>query len=66
VNQEWHVAVLGQEPPPELREELETILARGEPTDLPEEIFKTLASRRAEAIRPAPWTERHFRPGQRL
>ena len=39
MNQEWHVAVLGQEPAPELAEELESILARGEPAGLPETLM---------------------------
>jgi hypothetical protein len=61
VNHEWYVTILGQQPPPELQEQIEGILALGEPTDLPEEVMTALAARRAASIRQGSWVERHHR-----
>lgn len=61
-----HVVVLGEPPPEDLEQKLQTILSTGEPVDLPPEILKLLAERRAEATKQAPWVERHYRPGQNL
>ena len=67
LNQVYHVAVLGQTPPEELDQGLTEILARGDPTELPEEVLAALFARRAEAIkRGPPWQEGHYRPGRRL
>ena len=62
----YHVAVLGQPPPPELDATLATILAAGEPATLPTPVLRQLAERRAEATKHGPWVQRHYRPGQRL
>ena len=62
----YHVAVLGQPPPPELDATLAAILAAGEPATLPTPVLRQLAERRAEATKHGPWVQRHYRPGQRL
>jgi hypothetical protein len=62
----WHVAVLGEPPPEGMEQKLQAALARGEPTELPPDSLKALAERREQAIRQAPWVERHYRPGQNL
>ena len=62
----WHVAVLGEPPPPDLDERITTILAAGEPAILPAEVMTALTERRAQSIRQGPWVQRHFRPGQPL
>ncbi len=66
LNQVWHVAALGEPPLADLADTLERILASGEPASLPEEVLTLLRQRRAAAIRERPWTERHYRPGERL
>jgi hypothetical protein len=66
LEQIWHVAVLGEPPPEDLAEKLQTALARGEPASLPPDILKLLAERREQAAKQAPWVERHYRPGQNL
>jgi hypothetical protein len=65
LNKVWHVAVLGQAPPPELEQRLEHTLSGGEPTTLPEDMVRVLAGRRAQATQLGPWIERHQRPGER-
>ena len=62
----YHVAVLGDPPPTALHDELRTILAGGEPAQLPEDELKLLNGRRREATEQGPWVERHHRPGKRL
>ena len=62
----YHVAVLGQPPPPELDATLAGILAAGEPATLPPQVLQQLAERRRQASRQAPWVQRHHRPGKRL
>ena len=64
VNRLWHVAALGLVPPAPVLQAIEEILATGEPTELPQEVWQALAERRAQAIRRGPWMERHQRPGQ--
>lgn len=61
-----HVVVLGEAPPEEIAQRLQTILATGEPTTLPEEIVRLLCARRAQASTLGPWVEGHYRPGRRL
>jgi hypothetical protein len=56
----FHVVVLGDPPPAPLHDALTTILSAGEPTTLPAEVLRTLAQRRAHAIRLAPWVEGHY------
>ena len=62
----YHVAVHGEPPPAELDHQITTILAAGEPADLPAEVVQALAQRRRQAIRRSSWTERHYRPGRPL
>ncbi len=62
ISDRWYVAVLGLPPPPQLTDQLSALLARGESVELPPELWQALAERRRQAIRQAPWVERHFRP----
>ena len=62
----WHVAVLGDQPPEDLERRLQTILSRGLPASLPEEVLTQLRRRRAQATKLGPWVEGHHRPGRRL
>lgn len=62
----WHVAAVGVVPPAVVLTAIEEILARGEPADLPDDVWQTLTDRRAQATREGPWTEGHYRPGRRL
>jgi len=62
----WHVAVLGDQPPEDLDRQLRTILSRGTPTSLPEEVLSELQRRRAQATTLGPWVEGHHRPGSRF
>ncbi len=64
LNRIYHVAVLGEPPPPELDEQLGQILARGEPAELPADVLQALTDRRRRMSRQGPWTERHYRPGR--
>jgi hypothetical protein len=61
-----HVAVLGEEPPPEVDQQLGTILAAGEAPSLPPAVLKKLNARRMEAGSHGAWVERHYRPGETL
>jgi hypothetical protein len=61
-----HVAVLGDQPPSELDQQLKTILSAGEATALPDDVFAALAQRRRQAIQLGPWVEGHHRPGKPL
>jgi hypothetical protein len=65
LEQVWHVAVLGDVPPDELRSVIEENLASGELVDLPSEIVESLSSRRRAATKIAPWVEGHHRPRRR-
>jgi hypothetical protein len=65
LNEVWHVAVYGLPPPEELRQQLESILARGKVASLPNRIVTILRDRREEATRMGPWIERHNGPGGR-
>mgnify|MGYP006915192803 CR=1 FL=1 len=65
LNTAWHAVVLGEPPPRGLAGQIETLLAQGEPTTLPDEVLSYLQLRRADAIASgSPWTERHYRPPQ--
>lgn len=64
LNRNWHVAVLGDPPPPDLARRLDSIFADAEPVCLPSDILRALQIRRAEAIKKGPWVERHYRPGK--
>ena len=62
----WHVAVVGDAPHKELAEELEKVMAAGEPVELPSDALDFPRQRRAEQIKHGPWVERHYRPGRRF
>ena len=62
----WHVAVVGDAPDKGLAEQLEKVMAAGEPVELPRETLDFLRQRRAEQIQHGPWVERHYRPGRRF
>ena len=66
LNRSYHVAVLGQPLPVELNEQLRTILASGEPAQLPAEVLTALSERRRQMSRRGGWTEGHYRPGRPL
>ena len=59
-----HVAVVGEAPPGELRQEIEVAIAGGESVRLDRPTRRWLRQRRAEQIKRAPWVEHHFRPGR--
>jgi hypothetical protein len=64
-----HVAVIGNPPPTDLEQQLQTILAAGsagEATALPLEILARLARRRSQATQIGPWVEGHYDPGKNL
>jgi hypothetical protein len=50
LQQIWHVAVLGEPPPEDMAEQLQTVFARGEPTSLPPDILKLLTQRRRQLL----------------
>ena|SRR6266540_4731657 len=58
----WHIAVLGEQPRPDLEQRLRVILSQGQLTSLPEQVLQELQRRRAHATKLGPWVERHFRP----
>jgi hypothetical protein len=62
LNRVWHLAALGELPPPELADQLDAIFATGEPATLPAEVLTFLVERRAQATRIGRWVERHERP----
>jgi len=66
LDQVWHVAVLGDRPPQEFDQQIQSILADGEPTTLPPDILIMLNQRRLQAAAIAPWVEGHYRPGKRV
>lgn len=66
LDQGWHVAVLGDRPPEDFDQQIQSILAAGEPTTLPSDILILLNQRRLQAAAIAPWVEGHYRPGKRF
>ena len=64
LNQLWYVAALGLVPPAPVLQAIDRILDRGEPADLPVEVWHALSDRRRQATRLGPWVEGHHRPGQ--
>jgi len=62
LNRVWHLAALGELPPQELADQLDTLFATGEPAELPTEVVTMLVARRAQATRLGRWVERHQRP----
>ena len=59
-----HVAVVGESPPGELRQEIEAAIAGGESVRLDRPTRRWLRQRRAEQLKRGPWVEHHFRPGR--
>ena len=64
MNRLWYVAALGLVPPAPVLQAIEQILDRGEPAELPAEVWDTLHGRRRQATRLGPWVERHRRPDE--
>jgi hypothetical protein len=61
----WYVVVIGEKPPSQLHQRLETILftlTRGERVTLDNETVVALLSRRAQQVQLGPWVERHYQP----
>lgn len=61
LNSVWHVAALGQTPPPGVNREIRDQMSKGELTRLPDAVVDALLERRAEANRIGPWVEGHYR-----
>ncbi len=66
LNRVDHVVIVGEPPPPDLHDELRSVLAAGEPAVVPEDVLRLLNARRMAATKVAPWVEGHYRPGKRL
>jgi hypothetical protein len=66
LDQIWHVAVVGAQPPRALDRRLRRILAAGDPTTLPPGVLELLHQRRARSTQLGPWVEKHQWPGERL
>ncbi len=60
---DWHVAIVGDQPPAEFDQRFRRILATGELVELPADVQEFLRQRRAVMTRNAQWTEGHYRPG---
>ena len=61
-----HVVVLGEDPPPQLLEQLTRLLEAGQVTELPMDVVATLRRRREQERGTGRWVEGHYRPGLRL
>ena len=66
LDEEWHVAVLGDRPSQDFDQQVEAILATGEPTVLSSDILILLNQRRLQAAATAPWVEGHYCPSKRF
>lgn len=66
LNQIWHVATFGEQPPEEIERRIQQILSVGAPVPLPEDVLKLLEARRAQATQLGSWVEGHYHPGRRL
>ena len=68
LNQEHHVAVLGDPPPAQLDETLRRILLlSGQAVNLSDDVWDVLGQRRAQNVRTGlSWVEKHWRPGRPL
>ncbi len=58
----WNVVVLGVIPPQEIDAQIQEVLDKGEPADVPEHVIDYLTERRAQATKLGTWVERHQRP----
>jgi hypothetical protein len=61
-----YVAVLGDRPPEDFDQIIQTILSTGEPATLPPEILTHLNQRRLQARKLGSWVEGHYRPGKQM
>ena len=66
LEEQWHVAVLGEPPPEDLYQQLQAILGQGVLATLPDEILDYLRQRRAEAIKRGSCVEGHYRRRHRV
>ena len=66
LNRVDHVVIVGEPPPPDLHDELRSVLSAGEPAVVPEDVLRLLNARRTVATRAGPWVEGHYRPGKRI
>ena len=62
---DYHVAVLGETPPPELQRSIEELLSAGERVTLPQEVLSYLNERRREQQKEGDWVEKHHFPRRR-
>jgi Asp-tRNA(Asn)/Glu-tRNA(Gln) amidotransferase A subunit family amidase len=62
---DWHVAIVGKQPPQEFDTQFRRILSTGEPVTLASEVLAYLLQRRAEASKLGTWVEGHYKPGKR-
>ncbi len=60
---DWHVAIVGDQPPKEFDQRFRRILSIGELVELPLDVQDFLRRRRSEMTKNAQWTEGHYRPG---
>ena len=63
-NDIWHVAVVGDRPPAQLRQEIEETLASGESIRLDKKTRRWLRHRRQQQSKRGSWVEGHYRPGR--
>jgi hypothetical protein len=57
---DWHVAVVGEQPPAEFDQRFRQILSTGESVTLPDEVLSYMRERRAEAAKLGDWVEAHY------
>jgi hypothetical protein len=62
-HKQWHVTVLGEVPPAEIDQRVQSILATGQRTTLPDLVLKTLNHRRLLARDIQPYVEMHHQLG---
>ncbi len=63
-NDVWHVAVVGESPPGQLRQEIEAALAAGESVKLDRQTRQWLLQRREQQSSKGPWIDGHYHPGR--
>ena len=63
-NDIWHVAVVGDRPPGQLRQEIAASLAAGESIRLDKKTRRWLRQRRQRQSERGSWVEGHYRPGR--
>jgi hypothetical protein len=65
VQLQWHVTVVGEQPPTEFDTKFRRILSTGEEVSLPQEVLDALLKRRAQAAQLGSWVEGHYKLGKR-